>query len=233
MTDRVECKLKAKELLRGRWENAVGACLLFFVSTFLLSFLLSPIPIFGWIIIALISTFLTGSFIKYCIKLNETEGKVKYLECLISFKTTLKILACDILIGLVVGIGWIIFTMIFSVAFIASQSIVVIIVVLIILVALGFFIEAILFPVPMILTEDEGVGVMEAMTDIQHEYRQQISASLHIHMNDKYCLEVIIVKGDVIYIRDLTEKLMSLKGVEHVKLTSAGSGELEKVSDEN
>ena len=74
---------------------------------------------------------------------------------------------------------------------------------------------------------------MEAMTDIQHEYRQQISASLHIHMNDKYCLEVIIVKGDVIYIRDLTEKLMSLKGVEHVKLTSAGSGELEKVSDEN
>ena len=77
------------------------------------------------------------------------------------------------------------------------------------------------------------VGVMEAMTDIQHEYRQQISASLHIHMNDKYCLEVIIVKGDVIYIRDLTEKLMRLKGVEHVKLTSAGSGELEKVSDEN
>jgi len=163
VTDRVECKLKAKELLRGRWENAVGACLLFFVSTFLLSFLLSPIPVFGWIIIALISTFLTGSFIKYCIKLNETEGKVKYLECLISFKTTLKILACDILIGLVVGIGWMIFTMIFSVAFIASQSIVVIIVVLIILVALGFFIEAILFPVPMILTEDEGVGVMEAI----------------------------------------------------------------------
>ena len=67
MTDRVECKLKAKELLRGRWENAVGACLLFFVSTFLLSFLLSPIPIFGWIIIALISSFLTGSFIKYWI----------------------------------------------------------------------------------------------------------------------------------------------------------------------
>lgn len=109
-----------------------------FCFNIFIKFLLSPIPIFGWIIIALISTFLTGSFIKYCIKLNETEGKVKYLECLISFKTTLKILACDILIGLVVGIGWIIFTMIFSVAFIASQSIVVIIVVLIILVALGF-----------------------------------------------------------------------------------------------
>ena len=53
--------------------------------------------------------------------------------------------------------------MIFSVASIVSQSIVIIIVALIILVALGFFIEAILFPVPMILTEDEGVGVMEAI----------------------------------------------------------------------
>jgi len=69
------------------------------------------------------------------------------------------------------------------------------------------------------------VGVMESLTDIQHEYRNQISASLHIHMNDNYCLEVIIVKGDVIYIRDLTEKIMRLKGVEHVKLTSTANGE--------
>ena len=76
------------------------------------------------------------------------------------------------------------------------------------------------------------VGVMESMTDIQHDYRDEIDASLHIHMSDKYCLEVIIVKGDVIYIRELTEKLMRLKGVEHVKLTSASTGELEKVSIE-
>lgn len=76
------------------------------------------------------------------------------------------------------------------------------------------------------------VGVMESMTDIQHDYRDEIDASLHIHMSDKYCLEVIIVKGDVIYIRELTEKLMRLKGVEHVKLTSAGTDELEKVSIE-
>jgi CopG family nickel-responsive transcriptional regulator len=49
----------------------------------------------------------------------------------------------------------------------------------------------------------------------------------------QYCLEVIIVKGDVIYIRDLTEKIMRLKGVEHVKLTSAGTGELDKVKTDN
>lgn len=76
------------------------------------------------------------------------------------------------------------------------------------------------------------VGVMESMTDIQHDYMKQINASLHIHMNEKYCLEVIIVKGDVKKIRELTEKLMRLKGVEHVKLTSAGTSNLDQLHDD-
>ncbi|MDO5850892.1 MAG: nickel-responsive transcriptional regulator NikR [Methanobacteriaceae archaeon] len=75
-------------------------------------------------------------------------------------------------------------------------------------------------------------GVMEAFTDIQHDYRDYISASMHIHMNDAYCLEIIVVKGDIVYIRELTEKIMSLKGVEHVKLTSAGTNELDAVNSE-
>ncbi len=66
------------------------------------------------------------------------------------------------------------------------------------------------------------IGVMEDLTDIQHDFREYISAVMHIHMTGKYCLEVITLKGDIKYIRDLTEKIMSLKGVEHVKLTSTG-----------
>jgi len=48
---------------------------------------------------------------------------------------------------------------------------------------------------------------------------------MHVHPSDKYILEVIVVKGDVKHIRNLTEKIMRLKGVEHVRLTSIGSGE--------
>ena len=44
-------------------------------------------------------------------------------------------------------------------------------------------------------------------------------------MTQKYCMEVIVVNGDVTQIRDLTEKMMRLKGVEHVKLTSTANGE--------
>ena len=68
-------------------------------------------------------------------------------------------------------------------------------------------------------------GVMEKLADIQHDYRQDISASMHIHMTRKYCMEVIIVNGEVTHIRDLTERMMRLKGVEHVKLTSTANVE--------
>ena len=41
----------------------------------------------------------------------------------------------------------------------------------------------------------------------------------------KKLMEVIVVNGDVTQIRDLTERMMRLKGVEHVKLTSTANGE--------
>jgi CopG family transcriptional regulator, nickel-responsive regulator len=68
-------------------------------------------------------------------------------------------------------------------------------------------------------------GVMEDLTDIQHDFRDYINATMHIHLSEKNCLEVIVVKGDAKKIRDLTEKIMRLKGVEHVKLTTTSSGE--------
>ncbi len=68
-------------------------------------------------------------------------------------------------------------------------------------------------------------GVLEDLTDIQHEFRDYINATMHIHMTGRNCLEVIVVKGEAQEIRNLTEKIMRLKGVEHVKLTTAAGGE--------
>jgi len=68
-------------------------------------------------------------------------------------------------------------------------------------------------------------GVMEDLTDIQHQFRDFINATMHIHMTEKNCLEVIVVKGDAQEIRNLTEQIMRLKGVEHVKLTTTSGGE--------
>ncbi|MDZ5254590.1 DUF975 family protein [Clostridium sp. LIBA-8841] len=163
MTDRVECKLKAKELLRGRWGNAAGACLVVTISSMLVSFFLSPIPIFGWIIVAVVSSFLNGAFIKYCIKLTETDEKVKYLDCFVSFKAAIKIFLCNILIGVVLGIGLLVLTMIFTTASFISESVFLMFIFFVILLTLGLFIEACIFTIPIILTEDDEIGVIEAI----------------------------------------------------------------------
>jgi CopG family nickel-responsive transcriptional regulator len=63
-------------------------------------------------------------------------------------------------------------------------------------------------------------GLLVTLTDIQHEYHDLIKASLHSHVSPERCLEVILVHGDGSQLKTLTEKLMSQKGVESVKLTT-------------
>lgn len=76
-----------------------------------------------------------------------------------------------------------------------------------------------------IIYDHHYTGVMEELAEIQHSFRDEIITSIHIHMTDKYCMEIIIVNGDIQNIRELTERMMRLKGVEHVKLTSTANGE--------
>lgn len=76
-----------------------------------------------------------------------------------------------------------------------------------------------------IIYDHHYTGVMENLAEIQHSFREEITSSMHIHMTDKYCMEIIVVSGDIINIKELTEKMMRLKGVEHVKLTSTANGE--------
>ena len=68
-------------------------------------------------------------------------------------------------------------------------------------------------------------GLLETLTEIQHEYANIIQASLHSHVTHSRCLEVILLRGDGAVLKDITERLMSQKGVEAVKLTTIPIGE--------
>lgn len=74
-----------------------------------------------------------------------------------------------------------------------------------------------------VIFEYHYTGVLKDLANIQHDFRNQITAVMRTEIGEKYCQEIIVVKGDVKHIRDLTEKIKSLKGVEHVKLTSTVS----------
>ncbi|MCX6689609.1 MAG: nickel-responsive transcriptional regulator NikR [Methanoregula sp.] len=75
--------------------------------------------------------------------------------------------------------------------------------------------------ITMIYDHDQR-GLLTTLTDIQHEFKSIIQASLHSHVTENRCLEVILLRGDGTQLKALAEHLMSQKGVESVKLTTIG-----------
>ena len=75
--------------------------------------------------------------------------------------------------------------------------------------------------ITMIYDHDQR-GLLVVLTDIQHEFKGIIQASLHAHVSESRCLEVILLRGEGTQLKSLAERLMSQKGVESVKLTTIG-----------
>lgn len=67
-------------------------------------------------------------------------------------------------------------------------------------------------------------GLVDSLTDIQHEFGDIIESSLHVHLDHENCLEVVILRGEGQQVRKAAERMMSLKGVKHVKLTTTSMG---------
>ena len=61
-------------------------------------------------------------------------------------------------------------------------------------------------------------GLLDEITAIQHQLKNVISSTLHIHLEENKCLEIIAVKGNAQEVRSLTEGLMTKKGVKQVKV---------------
>jgi CopG family transcriptional regulator, nickel-responsive regulator len=64
----------------------------------------------------------------------------------------------------------------------------------------------------------------EQLVSAQHDYKGQVLATTHVHLDHHHCLEVIILKGHGIDVKRFADKLLSLKGVKHGKtvITNAG-----------
>lgn len=58
----------------------------------------------------------------------------------------------------------------------------------------------------------------EKMNALQHEHPHLVVSVLHVHISHNDCLEVIVLRGDIQYIRQLSDGLLSLKGVKHGQL---------------
>ena len=61
-------------------------------------------------------------------------------------------------------------------------------------------------------------GLLDEITKAQHQFKNVISSTLHVHLEDNKCLEIIAVEGSVQEIRSLTQVIMAKRGVKQVKV---------------
>lgn len=59
----------------------------------------------------------------------------------------------------------------------------------------------------------------EELTDLQHAFRDVINSALHLHIDERNCLQIIAVRGNCAGVGDLIEKISACKGVKQVKFT--------------
>lgn len=64
-------------------------------------------------------------------------------------------------------------------------------------------------------------GVNRALTELQHDYPDTITATMHLHLSRHTCLEVIAFKGEADRVRSLAKTLQSQKGVLDLKLITS------------
>jgi CopG family nickel-responsive transcriptional regulator len=64
----------------------------------------------------------------------------------------------------------------------------------------------------------------ESLISLQHEYHSSIISSMHVHIDEHNCLEVVVIRGKGSKVKEIADKLISTKGVKHGKLTMTTTG---------
>jgi CopG family transcriptional regulator, nickel-responsive regulator len=64
----------------------------------------------------------------------------------------------------------------------------------------------------------------DTLNHIQHDHHALIISTVHVHLDEHNCLEVLIVKGKASEIKTISDRLISIKGVKHGKLTITATG---------
>jgi CopG family nickel-responsive transcriptional regulator len=60
--------------------------------------------------------------------------------------------------------------------------------------------------------------VGDVLTEMQHKHRSIAESVIHLHLDEKNCLQIIPVRGDAAEVKSLAEELMTTDGVKEVKL---------------
>ena len=68
-------------------------------------------------------------------------------------------------------------------------------------------------------------NIQHRITGIQHDHGVAIIATMHVHLDHHNCMEVIAVRGRADVVKRLADRLITVKGVKHGKLTVTATGD--------
>ena len=66
--------------------------------------------------------------------------------------------------------------------------------------------------------------LQEKLHHIQHTYLDTVIASMHVHVDEENCLEVIILKGETGEVQDVANLIIGTKGVKTGRLNMTTTG---------
>ena len=76
-----------------------------------------------------------------------------------------------------------------------------------------------------IIYDHHRAGLTHKLTEMQHHHLLQTIASVHVHLDHHNCLEIIILKGKVRDIKDISNRITALKGIKLSKTAIMTTGE--------
>jgi len=65
----------------------------------------------------------------------------------------------------------------------------------------------------------------ERLTELQHQFYKQIISTMHIHLDQHNCLEILAVKGLGREVKEIAERLLGTKGIKLGRLTTTVTGQ--------
>ncbi len=64
----------------------------------------------------------------------------------------------------------------------------------------------------------------QKMIELQHQALEVIITSLHVHIDTHNCLEVLVLRGPAQEVRNISQRLISTRGIKHGKLSLSTTG---------
>ena len=73
--------------------------------------------------------------------------------------------------------------------------------------------------ITLILDHEQRQGIMDELNELEHHYLNIITASLHIHLDERNCMLVLTVRGNAEEIQNLNLELQKKPEIKETKLT--------------